>query len=708
MAKKLFVIFFYFIVAVNYSLAQCIEDRYLNKIFPAARTFENVVYNRPLHLQGACLVESNVDTTNFALDIYEPSGDTIQKRPVIVYAHGGAFLIGDRRMIPIEDFCRGMAQRGYVVVSIDYRKCFNVASTDAAVRAVYRAVQDMKAAIRYVKANAGILRADTTRIIAGGNSAGSIMAIHAAYAKEQDRPLLQATYTNPDLGCLECSGNTLQHEGRPNAVINLWGAIVDTLLIDAGDVPMIAIHGTADGLVYPTYDTPFSYPAFPKLFGSVPIIQHMNRLGIENEFHYLIGEGHEPWLLNAPLVDTFSNWITQFMYRVLLRPAKPQVNFTQNICERDTVTFSINNASAGSVFCWNVQGGTIVDANANQSTIKVYFDNATNAVVEVKERNNIHAVSETQQLNIQVKTKPFANVGNDVSICIGDTVTLSGTGGTTFTWFNLDWLANFNTRTPIAYPQQTTTYVFRATQGTCSDFDSITVFVNPLPQAVTKGNVSICVGDTAQLEVAANGNILWQPADFLNDATIATPLSFPETTTEYTAVVTDSNGCINTGKSRVTVNAYPPLPQINVFNNILSTVSGFQYQWYRNDSLIAGNNINILTPNQSGYYSVRISNNAGCSMLSENVFFEMPLSVLNIETETIAIFPNPTLGIVNIQLQQFEKVNVTVFDVQGRKVFADNFEGTSYNFNLNILTKGIYTLQLQQENKLYIRKVVLY
>jgi dienelactone hydrolase len=707
MTKNLLVIVFLFIVSENIK-AQCVSDRYLNEVFSSARTFENVVYNRPLHLQGACLIESNIDTVNFALDIYEPSGDTLQKRPVIVYAHGGAFLLGDRRMVPIEDFCRKMANRGYVVVSIDYRKCFNVASTEAAVRAVYRAVQDMKAAIRYVKSNAAILRADTTRIIAGGNSAGSIMAIHAAYAKEPDRPLLQATYANPDLGCLECSGNTLQHIGTPNAVINLWGAIVDTLLIDAGDVPMIAIHGAADGLVYPTYDTPFSYPAFPKLFGSVPIIQHMNRLGIENEFHYLIGEGHEPWLLNAPLVDTFSNWITNFMYRALLRPAKPQVTFSQNICERDTVTFSVNNASATSRFCWNIQGGNIVETNANESVIKVYFDNATSAFVEVKERNNIDAISETRHLNFQVKVKPFANAGADRTICIGDTINLNGTGGTTFTWLTIDWLANYNTRNPIAYPQSTTNYIFKATQSTCSDFDTITVVVNLLPSIVSKGNVNICEGDTAQLEVIANGNIEWQPSDFLDDATIATPLSFPSTTIEYKVVVTDSNNCVNEDKSKVIVNSFPPIPQINNFENILSTISGYQYQWYRNDTLIANSNINILTPQQSGYYSVKISNNAGCSSYSENVFFEMPLSVFDSENDVVTIYPNPSNGVFTVQLSAKENFTASIFDMQAKKIMEQHFFADEATFYLQNIPKGVYQLQLKQSHKFYTHKLVLY
>lgn len=84
------------------------------------------------------------------LDIYEPSNDTLSKRPVIVFQFGGGFLIGTRNQPPIPKFCEYFAKCGYVVVAIDYRIGFNTVSTGSAERAVVRSVQDQRAAIRHL------------------------------------------------------------------------------------------------------------------------------------------------------------------------------------------------------------------------------------------------------------------------------------------------------------------------------------------------------------------------------------------------------------------------------------------------------------------------------------------------------------------------------------------------------------------------------
>ena len=56
------------------------------------------------------------------LDAYlPPDSDTREKRPAIVYIHGGAFEMGDKRMPGAYDFVKMMAQRGYAVFSVNYR-----------------------------------------------------------------------------------------------------------------------------------------------------------------------------------------------------------------------------------------------------------------------------------------------------------------------------------------------------------------------------------------------------------------------------------------------------------------------------------------------------------------------------------------------------------------------------------------------------------
>jgi len=688
------------------SQAQCVSNRYLERIFPSARTYEDLLYNQCLQLQGACLDETNTDTAEYKLDVYEPVGDTLQKRPCIVYAHGGAFLLGDRRMVPIDSFCHKMAMRGYVVVSIDYRKCFNVASSVGAIRAVYRAVQDMKAAIRYVKENADWLRIDTNMIFAAGNSAGSIMAIHAAYADEPERVLMPETFSQPDLGCLECSGNSYTGEGKPKAVLNFWGAIIDTLAINAGDVPMFSVHGSGDVLVFPEYASPFSYPAFPPLYGSGPITRRMNNVGVVNEFHYMIGLPHEPWLFTSPLyVDTFSLWASEFLYRELLKP-KPVISAAGTACTRDVYTYSATYQD-GSRYCWNVQGGSIVSQYANEVT--VVWNNTGIGTLSVTEINLYDAVSDVVSKSITVHTKPYADAGSDKAICMNDSVQLNGSGGNQFLWSPYNYIIGSITNTPVVFPVTNSEYVLRVYNGFCYDYDTVNIAVNPLPIIVSKGDVNICRGDTGVIEIETTGNVVWQPALGLQDANASLTNAFPQNTTAYRAVVTDNNNCVNMDTVRVFVRDEPPVPVINVFENLLSTLSGYSYEWFLNDTLLSNFTTNVIQANQSGNYKVKISNQYGCSEISEAYFYEAPSGINDVTVDGFNIFPNPSTGVFSIQ---FEKGNaefsVFVYDITGNMVLKKENVLNVTTIDITSLPQSVFFVHLLVSSNSYVQKIIKY
>lgn len=687
--------------------AQCYSNRYLSEIFTSTRTYENVLYNKPLQLQGACLIESNTDTAEYFLDVYEPDNDTLQKRPVIVYAHGGAFLIGDRRMEPIEEFCYRMAKRGFVVVSIDYRKCFNVLSPDGAIRAVYRSVQDMKAAIRFVKNNAATYKIDTNMVFAGGNSAGSIMAIHAAYADESERTSLPATYNNPDLGCLECSGNNFIAEGKPKALLNFWGAIVDTTLIRNNNVPMLSVHGMADVLVFPDLATPFSYPAFPPLYGSEPMVQQLNRLGIESEFHFIPGVGHEPWLFNCPCyVDSITDWAGSFLHRVMLQPKTPQVNFNSTICENDTIVFTVTNANTASKYCWNIQGGNVVEANTNESEIKIYFSSPTAASIAVNEKNIYDAISEIKTYNFNVNEKPIADAGNDLSICKGDTASLEAIGGNTFEWVNLNWMRNINSRNPIVFPPADEVYVLKTENSFCSNYDTMIVQVKNLPSAITKGRLNICKGDTAQINAFGTGNVSWQPTTFLSNSNNDTTTAFPLSTSQYILIAEESN-CFAKDTLTVQVNDYPAIPEIIQSDNFLTTVSGFQYQWYRNDSLIDNSNFNILPLIQNAIYRVGITNAFGCTTFSESFFYELPSGIIESSNALFEVIPNPSLGNFKIEMVEAQPSVIMITDAQGKNILQSKVQEKIVHFNANNFAKGIYFIKIINQEKYFIQKLII-
>ena len=97
------------------------------------------------------------------LDIYLPDEGN-GPFPVILYIHGGAFSIGDKCDIHVLPFLKGI-ERGFSVVSINYR---------LSDEAVFPAgIQDVKAAIRWVRANSGQYNLDGSRVAVWGCSSGA-------------------------------------------------------------------------------------------------------------------------------------------------------------------------------------------------------------------------------------------------------------------------------------------------------------------------------------------------------------------------------------------------------------------------------------------------------------------------------------------------------------------------------------------------------
>jgi acetyl esterase/lipase len=102
------------------------------------------------------------------LDIYLPD-EGEGPFPVILHIHGGGFALGDKRDIKVLTFLKGL-ERGYAVVSVNYR---------LSGEAIFPAgLQDIKAAIRWLRANSEQYHLDGSRIAAcGGSSGGNYAAM---------------------------------------------------------------------------------------------------------------------------------------------------------------------------------------------------------------------------------------------------------------------------------------------------------------------------------------------------------------------------------------------------------------------------------------------------------------------------------------------------------------------------------------------------
>lgn len=221
--------------------AQCDNGRYWNPIFPnVSKT--TVTYSTVYSQQ---------------MDIYQPIGDTLAARPVIILGHGGSFITGngDRTNDPtVDTLCQRFASRGYVTVSIDYRTIDVFSALDSAlmVDEVAKAISDGKAAIRFFmndRATTNTYKIDTNNIFIGGNSAGAVLYMHVAYLDslgECPPNIVNAMNAN---GGFEGNSGFLGYTTRSKAVINLAGALNMTSFVGPGDKPSVNAQGTNDNTV---------------------------------------------------------------------------------------------------------------------------------------------------------------------------------------------------------------------------------------------------------------------------------------------------------------------------------------------------------------------------------------------------------------------------------------------------------------------------
>ena len=247
---------------------------------------------------SSAIKEGETSPTTLYLDFYEPQGDTLSARPLVITVFGGAFVAGSRDYADMVEYCTRLAQHGYAAASIDYRliSIWNISST-ALIRDAYMAAQDVSAAIRFFKYHCDEYRIDTEQVFLLGNSAGSIAIYCELFMDEDERPA--ETFVEPDLGSMHSSGFD-EYAGFSPAVagaVPQWGGVMDLNVISEEEyVPLCMIHGTADTNV--PYDSGYCYNGMlpgvmPYMYGSHPIAGRLDEIGIvDYEFHPFEGEGH--------------------------------------------------------------------------------------------------------------------------------------------------------------------------------------------------------------------------------------------------------------------------------------------------------------------------------------------------------------------------------------------------------------------------------
>lgn len=281
------------------------QERYIDSLFPVQKTITETYANK--------------DGQDLIVDIYQPEGDTLKSRPAIIFMHGGGFAGGTPKNKAEVGFAELAAKKGYVAVQISYRltrkgKSFDCDfSKEGKIETFKKAAEDYLDAVSFMIANKDKYKIDTSKIIAGGSSAGAEAILDAVYNREL---LFRDTdkYQN-----IHFAG-----------VFSLAGAIIDARYINKTNaVPGVFFHGTDDNLV-PYATAPHHYcepkePGYIILDGAKSITERLEKLESSYLLHTFNGARHE--ISGMPFEHMPE--IFDFFNKVFLKDQKLQINITQ-------------------------------------------------------------------------------------------------------------------------------------------------------------------------------------------------------------------------------------------------------------------------------------------------------------------------------------------------------------------------------------------
>ena len=308
-----------------------------------------------------------------------------------------------------------------------------------------------------------------------------------------------------------------------------------------------------------------------------------------------------------------------------------------------------------------------------------------------------------------------ANAGEDQTICLGERITLTATGGTTYKWSTGETTASIEVS-----PTSTETFKVRAIDGSVTDEDEVIITVNRVI-ANAGEDVTIDEGKSVKLTAKGGDTYLWSTGE----TTKSISVSPNETKTYEVTVMTD--GCESTDDVKVTVGEIKisnPPPTVAFAGDDISIClgesvtlegsGGATYTWST-----GANQKNIeVNPTRTTVFTL-ITTNKGLTTTDSVVVSvencnissapDTPEDTLN----EISVYPNPSAGVLNISTGSTQKeLNLVLISSSGRIVYSDKMNtgqdgGIPKQIDLSKFAKGIYFVRLSNASRNIVKKIIL-
>jgi hypothetical protein len=360
-----------------YSQQACESTRYKEALFPEVNVYEDIIYAEAVPFRSS-------KKEDYRFDFYEPMNDNIEKRPLVLMFCGGDFQNGDKKDSEVKTWCDSLATYGFTCAAMNYRLGYNPKRTASVERAIYRSVQDVRAAIRYFKEFHNTFKIDTNQIYIGGDEAGAVAVLHAAFIQnEQQR--VRSTYgtngENSDLGCLDCSGNAYSQSAKIAGLINMRGKITDVDLRQAREkIPMIHIEDA----VLAVDDEAQNPLKILQMKSATTLHAELDRLGhptTHEEVAIFNSSGMTSSMQSTEIWNAVWQQIRNFLFETMSFTSPVPKGVTE-ACAGKPTTYKIDKVP-GSVYCWEVEGGRIMESNEGSIEVIWDYDNIQGSILVI-------------------------------------------------------------------------------------------------------------------------------------------------------------------------------------------------------------------------------------------------------------------------------------------------------------------------------------
>lgn len=353
-------------------------------------------------------------------------------------------------------------------------------------------------------------------------------------------------------------------------------------------------------------------------------------------------------------------------------------------------------ATGGGTYLWAGPSG--YSSNSASPT----RNNATTAMdgiysVTVTGTNNCSA---TTSISVIVNARPSITVSSNSPLCTGNTLTLTATGGNTYSWVGP---SGFNSTSATPTQSNVTTGmggIYSITvvgSNFCSATATISVAINATPTAFASGNI-FCAGQTIALSATGGGTYAWSgPGGYASTAQNPTRSNATTGMSGTYSVTVNTNGCTASATATVVVNPKPSIIPTNQTiceggTLILSATGGTNYLWGGPSgfsSIAVNPNLGKATAIMAGTYSVTVASGSGQSTCSASATLTVSVTPAPTTSTSVAFCPggNATLSVSggvsylwsttettpSITVTTGGLYHVDIFDANGCKGVA-NFE----------------------------------